>query len=96
MDGLRHPLDFENLHKTFPDSFHLLFIDSPPQTRFARLNQKGKYGDFASFEAADSHPVEQHINAFREKASVIIHNERSFESFYAAVDEAVCSFRKEG
>src|SRR6266566_1319626 len=55
VDGLRHPLDYETLAKSFSASFHLLYMDSPARIRFARLNQKGKYADFASFEAADSH-----------------------------------------
>lgn len=96
VDGLRHPLDYENLSKTFSDSFHLLYIDSPPQTRFARLNQNGKYGDFASFAAADSHPVEQHIDALGSKAQVVIRNERSLENLYVMVDEAIRDLRKEG
>src|SRR5713226_2671532 len=45
VDGLRHPLDYETLSNSFPASFRLLFIDSPPRLRFERLNQKGKYAD---------------------------------------------------
>jgi dephospho-CoA kinase len=96
VDGLRHPLDCETLSKSFSASFHLLYIDSPSQLRFTRLNHKGKYANLASFEAADSHQVEQYIDSLRAKAAVVIHNERSIENLYESVDEAVRTFRKEG
>jgi len=96
VDGLRHPLDYETLKNSFADLFHLLYIDSPPRLRFERLNQKGKYADFASFDMADSHPVEQQIDSLRPNAALVIHNERSLQDLYVAVDEAILTFRKEG
>ena len=96
VDGLRHPLDYETLKNSFHDSFHLLYIDSPSRMRFDRLNQKGKYGDFASFEVADSHPVEQQIDSLRVNAALVIRNEDSLQELYAKVDEAIHCFRKEG
>src|SRR5712692_810163 len=62
VDGLRHPLDYETLNNSFSGSFRLLYIDSLARLRFERLNRKGKYADLGSFEAADSHPVEQQID----------------------------------
>lgn len=94
VDGLRHPLDYETLSAKFSASFHLLYIESPARMRCARL--ESKYKDFASFDAADSHPVEQHIDSLRRTAAYLIHNERSVENLYTAVDEAVRAFRKEG
>ena len=96
VDGLRHPLDYDTLYTSFSDSFHLLYIDSPPRLRFDRLNQKGKYADFASFNSADSHPVEQHIDSLRGMAAVVIRNEGSMQDLYTAVDGAIHGFRKEG
>ncbi|SRR6266404_5716652 len=96
VDGLRHPLDCETLKNSFSDSFRLLYIDSPSRLRFDRLNQKGKYADFASFEAADSHPVEQQIGSLRINAALVIRNEDSLQELYAKVDEAIHRFRKEG
>ena len=96
VDGLRHPLDYATLNDSFSASFRLPFIDSPPRLRFERLNQKGKYADFASFVAADSHAVEQHIDSLRAEATLVIHNEGSLQELYATVDEAIRSFRKEG
>jgi dephospho-CoA kinase len=96
VDGLRHPLDYETLNNSFPVSFRLLYIDSPPQLRFERLKQKGKYADLSLFDVADSHLVEQHINSLRTDATLLIHNEGSVPDLYKAVDEAIDSFRKEG
>ncbi len=96
VDGLRHPLDYETLNNSFSGSFCLLYIDSSARLRFERLNQKGKYAALASFEAADSHPVEQQIDSLRPNAALVIHNERSLQELYAAVDEAILTFRKEG
>jgi dephospho-CoA kinase len=96
VDGLRHPLDYESLKNSFSDSFRLLYIDSPARQRFERLNQKGKYADFDSFDAADSHPVEQQIDSLRANAALVIRNEDSLQELYARVDEAIRSFRKEG
>jgi dephospho-CoA kinase len=96
VDGLRHPLDYNTLNNSFAASFCLLFIDSPRRLRFERLNQKNKYADLASFDKADSEPVEQQINSLRPKAALVIHNERSLPDLDAAVDDAIRSFRKEG
>jgi dephospho-CoA kinase len=96
VDGLRHPLDYQTLDNSFSRWFRLLFIASPPHIRFARLNQRGKYADMASFEAADSHPVEQHIDSLQSKAAAVIQNESSLDDLYAAVDDTIFRFRKEG
>ena len=96
VDGLRHPVDYEMLKSSFSDSFHLFYIDSPRRLRFERLNQKGKYADLASFEMADSYPVERQIDSLRARAAFVIHNERSLPDLYATVDEAIRDFRKEG
>jgi dephospho-CoA kinase len=96
VDGLRHPLDYETLNNSFSLSFHLLYIESPSRLRFNRLNLKGKYPDFPSFDAADSHPVEQQIDWLRAIAELVIRNEHSLPELYLAVDEAIRSFRKEG
>jgi dephospho-CoA kinase len=96
VDGLRHPLDYETLHNSFSASFRLIFIDSPPQLRFSRLNLRGKYADFVSFQAADSHPVEQQIDSLRPNAALVIQNESSLKNLYVAVDDAISQFGKEG
>lgn len=96
VDGLRHPLDYETLRNSFQGSFHLLFIDTPPQLRFERLNRRGKYADFDTFHAADFHAVEQNIDSLRAQAALVIHNEGSPQDMYSVVDDAISRFRKEG
>lgn len=96
VDGLRHPLDYQTLDSKFSRAFRLLFIDSPAQVRFERKKDKTKYSDFAKFQAADSHAVEQQIDSLRANATLAIHNEDSLQALYAQVDKAVHSFRKAG
>lgn len=96
VDGLRHPLDYQTLDSEFSHAFRLLFIDSPAQVRFERKKDKTKYSDFAKFQAADSHAVEQQIDSLKGNATLVIHNEASLQALYAKVDEAVRSFRKAG
>jgi dephospho-CoA kinase len=96
VDGLRHPLDYETLYTTFSSYFRLLFIDSSAQLRFERLSAKGKYSDFTSFNSADSHPVEQQIDAIRANASLVIANGASLQNLYSLIDDAVSRFQKEG
>ena len=96
VDGLRHPLDYQTLDSRFSSLFRLVYIDSPPRLRFDRLKEKDKYADLASFQAADSHPVEQLIDSLRTNAALVIPNEASLQALYAKVDTAVSSFRKEG
>jgi dephospho-CoA kinase len=96
IDGLRHPLDYETLRNSFRASFHLIFIEGAPQLRFERLNLRGKYADFDTFHAADSHAVEQKIDSLRAQAALAIHNEGSPQDLYVVVDDAISRFLKEG
>ena len=96
VDGLRHSLDYETLANAFVSNFWLLFIDCPPNLRFERLNRGGKYAEFSSFQLADSHPVEQHIDWLRSKAALVISNNGSLQSLYGIVDETISLYRKEG
>jgi dephospho-CoA kinase len=96
VDGLRHPLDYETLRRCYASSFHLLFIDAPQRVRWNRKKSRAKYRTFRAFEAADSHPVEQHIESLRADAAAVLKNENSLEDFYAALDQAVQRFKKEG
>ena len=95
VDGLRHPLDYESLRNSFASSFHFLFIDSSQEQRWNRKKVKDKYRTFASFKAADSHPVEQHIESLRANATLVLQNNESLQDLYGALDEAMRSFGKE-
>lgn len=96
IDGLRHPLDYQTLDSRFSPAFWLLFIDSHAQVRFERKKDKTKYSDFAKFQAADSHAVEQQVDSLRANAALVIQNEASLQALYAKIDEAIRSFRKAG
>lgn len=96
VDGLRHPIDCESLKHSFPSSFHLMYIDSPWEQRWDRLKGQGKYSSLGSFEAADSHPVEQQIELLRADATLVLQNESSLQDLYVALDEAIQGFRREG
>ncbi len=95
VDGLRHPLDYESLKHSFPSAFHLLYIDSPPKTRWDRLKDQHRYASIGSFEAADSHPVEQRIESLRANAALVLQNEGSLQDLYVALDKAIRAFRRE-
>jgi len=96
VDGLRHPIDRESLRDSFPESFHLVYIESPSKLRWEHLKGRGRYADLASFQAADSHPVEQQIETLRSSAARVFKNESSLEALYSELDTAVQEFRKEG
>ncbi|MGH9433596.1 MAG: AAA family ATPase [Terriglobia bacterium] len=96
VDGLRHPLDYESLKKSFKSSFHLLYLDSPQNERWKRKKVEDKYRSLAAFEAADSHPVEQQIESLRAKAALVLPNEGSLQDLYVALDKAVRGFSRTG
>ncbi len=96
VDGLRHPLDYESLKNSFASSFQLVYIESPRKERWDRLSAQGRYPSLGSFEAADSHPVEQQIELLRANAALVLHNESSLQDLYVALDKAIRVFRREG
>jgi dephospho-CoA kinase len=91
VDGLRHPLDFENLSKAFPSQFRLLCIESPEELRWQRLRQR--YVELGAFRRVDSHPVELQIDSLRDKAFAVLSNNGSLEELYATVDAVLGKIR---
>jgi dephospho-CoA kinase len=83
IDGLRHPIDFECLSQAFGASFRLVFLDAAAQTRFKRKPRFSTYNDFL---AADSQPVEAHIDSLRTLATATIPNEESIEDLHDRLD----------
>jgi len=84
VDGLRHPIDYESLTKAFHSNFRLLYIDSPQELRWQRLN--AWYPSLDDFRRADSHAVEQQIDSLRDKAFAVVNNNGSLKDLYAKVD----------
>lgn len=96
VDGLRHTLDYETLAGHFPESFKLLYLRTDTKQRFERLRRLKKYTDRDSFEAADTHPVEQHIESLQANATAVIPNEGPLQVLYETVDEFILGLRKGG
>jgi dephospho-CoA kinase len=96
VDGVRHRIDYESLRNSFLSSFHLLYIDSPAKDRWERLRDRGTYTSLESFEAADSHPVEQQIDLLRSNAEKVIRNEGSLQDLFTTLDEIILSLKAEG
>ena len=94
VDGLRDPLDFENLSKAFPVYFRLLCIKSPEAMRWRRL--KTRYPDIEDFRRVDTHPVEQQIGPLCDKAFAVLINDSSLEELYAKVDAVLFKIRPGG
>jgi dephospho-CoA kinase len=84
VDGLRHSLDYDILSAAFGPGFYLLYVNSPPNLRWRRL--QSRYPDVEDFGRADSHPVEQQIDSLRDKAFAVLDNHTSLQSLYSEVD----------
>lgn len=93
IDGLRHPVDFESLSNAFGVSFRLTFLEARPEVRFERL--RSRFPAYEAFLAADSAPVETHIDQLKSLASATISNEESMQSLYQWLDAwvAACATR---
>jgi len=91
VDGLRHPIDFENLSAAFPSTFRLLCVESPEEMRWRRL--KERYPELETFRRADSHPVEQHINSLCERAFAVLKNNGTLRELYAGVEAVFSKIR---
>jgi dephospho-CoA kinase len=90
IDGLRHPIDFDSLSDAFGASFRLLFLDASAETRFAR---KPRFATHDAFLAADSQPVEAHIEKLRLLATATVPNEESLATFYHRLDELLEEYK---
>ena len=84
IDGLRHLIDFDALSEAFGASFGMIFLESGREVRFERL--RSRLSTFESFIAADSQPVEAHIDSLKARASTIILNEQSLEALCEQLD----------
>ena len=94
VDGLRHSLDYDSLNTAFSPDFYLLYISSPPELRWRRL--QSRYPDLEDFGRADSHPVEQQIDSLRDKAFAVLDNHGSLQNLYSKVDAVLENIRSGG
>ena len=91
VDGLRHPIDYEELRRSFKDRFYLIFVETSAEIRFSRL--RPRYESHEAFLAADEHPVEQNIDSLRSDASAIIRGDVSLAAFKAELDLIISGFK---
>lgn len=94
VDGLRDPLDFENLSRSFPSHFRLLCVESPEEARWQRLQHR--YPELEDFRRADSHPVEQQIESLCGRAFAVLKNDSSLEELYDEADAVLNKIRPGG
>jgi len=94
VDGLRHSLDFKSLDGAFSPQFFLVYVNSPPEMRWRRL--QGRYPTLDDFRRADSHPVEQQIDSLRARAFAVMNNDASLQSLYSNVDAVLTRIRLGG
>jgi len=92
VDGLRHPIDYESLLTEFGKRFSLIFVDTPPTTRFERT--RDRFTNYDQFLAADSRPVESNIELLRPLAAATISGTMSVGESVAELRQLVSSFRK--
>jgi len=85
VDGLRHPIDFDSLSKSFSPQFYLVYVDCTQETRWQRL--RARYPEFEDFQKTDFHPVEQHIETLRNNAPAVIDNNGSLQHLHAEVEQ---------
>lgn len=84
VDGLRHKIDFCSLEYAFESSLVLLFIEAPEKLRFGRL--QARFPNLQAFQAADSQPVEAHIDDLKQLATAGLSNDGSREDLYRRLD----------
>jgi dephospho-CoA kinase len=90
IDGLRHMIDFESLSSSFGTSFGLVFLEAGEEYRFARLTKR--FATFDAFRAADSHPVEAHIDSLRSLAAFTISTQESLDNLHQQLDTWIAEF----
>jgi dephospho-CoA kinase len=84
IDGVRHPMDFDSLSSSLGTSFGMIFLEASQPRRFDRV--RDRFESFSEFQAADSHPVESHIDSLQPLARLTISTEDSLESLYNQLD----------
>jgi dephospho-CoA kinase len=94
IDGLRHPVDYDSLNEAFSSCFYLVYVNSPPELRWRRL--QSSYPKLEDFSRADSHPVEQQIDSLRDKACAVLDNSNSLQNLYSEVDAVLEMIRSGG
>jgi len=94
IDSIRHPVEVEILRHCGQD-FHLVWIDAKLETRFERLQARGRPGDPESVgelellearERGSDDPNAQQLDRVQEEASFTLVNDGTLESFRAQIE----------
>jgi len=83
IDGLRHAVDFQSLSSALGYSFEMIFLDAAREIRFGRQT---RFSTVPEFDAAESHPVEAHIDHLRSQATIAMRNDGCPEQLYQQLD----------
>jgi len=94
IDSIRHPVEVEILRHCGQD-FHLVWIDAKLETRFARIEKRGRNGDpkdVAELEALEARergsddPNAQQLDAVQAEASFTLSNDGTIEELQAQIE----------
>jgi dCMP deaminase len=97
IDSIRHPVEVEILRHSGQD-FHLVWIDAKLETRFERLQARGRPGDpqsvaeLESLEARErgsDDPNAQQLDQVQDEASFTLSNDGALESFQSQIESWV-------
>lgn len=92
VDGLRHPLDLESLSSEFTSRFLFVFIETPAETRFARLSER--YTTYTEFVKADSHAVESSIGTLASSADIVLNGSLPTNVLLTQIAELISARRR--
>ena len=99
IDSVRHPVEVEILRHCGQD-FRLVWVDAKLETRFERIQARGRSGDpqsVAEFEAleererASADPNAQQLDAVEERADVRLMNDSSLDELHRQIQSWVTS-----
>ena len=97
IDSIRHPVEVEILRHCGQD-FHLVWIDAKLETRFARMQERGREGDpttvadlerLEARERRSDDPNAQQLDAVQEEASFTLSNDGTLEEFQSQIQSWV-------
>jgi dephospho-CoA kinase len=89
VDGLRHEIDYDALHKAFGRSFSLIYVDAPSDVRYERLRRAGRFTSRVDFDRADEHPVEQPMRALKQLSIKTLWNATTVVAYRQALDDLI-------
>lgn len=78
VDGIRHLDDSDTLRKVFDGRFTLIYLDSPADDRFRRLQARDSAVSLGrnEFDRISCHPVESDVELLKASADLVIVNDK--------------------